>query len=929
MSSPPITSMPFGPVPPATRFEPERLRRETARLVRLFVEVLRDNGAAAIAQRLRVPGADTPPTASGAASASSPPSKTGPAPKSDAVDDQALRGSLIQAHGIVFHLLSLAEEQHVAATLHRASDAPWTFDAVVRALAGRGLNPERVRRVLDGFEIQPVLTAHPTETKRVTILEAHRRLYQDLAELQRLPADDPRVPELEEALRTQLEVLWHTGDIHLEKPRVIDEVENGLFYFRETFYPLTPTVLARLEQVLQAAFPGERFDVPAVLQFSSWRGGDRDGNPFVTAEVTRHTLRRHARFILDCYAQELEELIHRLSPSIHEVPISMELQQSLARDRAEVPEFAALEARNPHEPYRVKLAAMRQRVLARAEALQAEDRASWPAHAYRQIDDALEDLRVVSDSLRQHGGPHAAAAWLRPLERRMATFGFHLAKLDIRQSSDVLEQAMDELALNAGELPYLPRVEEARQAWLQERMVSPIPLSRASHAYTDATRELLATVRAIPWAQRTLDPEGVGSYIVSMTREVSDLLMVYLLCRDAGLWAGDACPLSIVPLFETIDDLRRAPRVLEDLFACPVVQRSLALRGMRQQVMVGYSDSNKDGGFITAQWEIYQAQDAMMRVADVSGVVLKFFHGMGGSISRGGGPTHRTIMALPPRTLRGRIKITEQGETISSKYLNPDTALYHLERLAGSVMAASLENELEPATVPHEFLEELARLSQTACAAYRALVEDPSFVAYFRAASPVDVLGQLNIGSRPVKRKPTSGIRDLRAIPWVFAWTQNRHLISAWYGAGAAFDAALTDPDRLNRLQRMAGRWRFFNNLLLSLRVSLLTADMNVAAWYAQLLPDPAARTRLFGRIREEYQRTVTTLLRITQTERLEDGLPDVAFSYALRADALTEINRLQVSLLARFQAGRASEQEQADLLLTINALAAGLRTTG
>jgi phosphoenolpyruvate carboxylase len=309
--------------------------------------------------------------------------------------------------------------------------------------------------------------------------------------------------------------------------------------------------------------------------------------------------------------------------------------------------------------------------------------------------------------------------------------------------------------------------------------------------------------------------------------------------------------------------------------------------------------------------------------------VLKFFHGMGGSISRGGGPTHRTIMALPPRTLRGRIKITEQGETISSKYLNPDTALYHLERLAGSVMAASLENELEPATVPHEFLEELARLSQTACAAYRALVEDPSFVAYFRAASPVDVLGQLNIGSRPVKRKPTSGIRDLRAIPWVFAWTQNRHLISAWYGAGAAFDAALTDPDRLNRLQRMAGRWRFFNNLLLSLRVSLLTADMNVAAWYAQLLPDPAARTRLFGRIREEYQRTVTTLLRITQTERLEDGLPDVAFSYALRADALTEINRLQVSLLARFQAGRASEQEQADLLLTINALAAGLRTTG
>lgn len=908
-------------------FDTAQIKADVARLVKLFIEVLESSSSAKIASRLLMPQGST-----------------GLLPPPISVQDLREPGFLenwIQAHSILFHLLNIAEERHAAA-LRRRTEPPGTedgspaasplnFETAVGAWLRREIPPEQIKGFLTGFEIQPVLTAHPTEAKRVTILEHHRRIYQELAQLARGDLGPGERREIEERIQACIELLWQTGDIYLEKPRVMDEVENGLFYFRETFYPLAPAVLTGFYRTLKRAFPAERFEMPAVLQFSSWRGGDRDGNPFVTAAVTRRTLIRHALFVLERYTEELEDLIRRFSQSIREAPISQELALSLEQNRRTVPGFRELEVRNPHEPYRVQLAAVRLRLLARAEAIRAGfDPAQWPPHAYLKTTDLLEDLAILRRSLEQHGGTRAAETWLRPLELRVKTFGFHLAKLDLRENSEALECAVDELAAAEGEGSTLKRPEPERRAWLQQALASPRLLLKEGYSYTETTREVLETVRVMPWARQSLDAESIGSYIISMTRDVSDLLIAYLLCKEAGLWQEGACPLSIVPLFETIEDLRRSPTILAEIFTCPTVRRSLALRRMLQQVMVGYSDSNKDGGFLAAQWAITTAQTEMTRVADQHGVILKFFHGTGGSISRGGGPTHRTLLGLPPGTLRGRIKITEQGEAISSKYLNADTALYNLQQLVGSVMAASLENELGPQKIPGEFTEEMERLAQEAYAAYRRLVEDPGFVAYFRAASPIDIIGRLNIGSRPTKRgKETTGIGNLRAIPWVFSWTQNRHLISGWFGAGTALAAAAADPGRLARLRRMCSDWRFFNNLLMSLKVSLLTADMEIAGWYSQLAPDETARGRIYGKIFREYKQTVAAVLTMTSAQRLDENLPNWAMVGSLRLPAIREMNRIQVELLRKVQNGAATDTDLTRLLLTINCIAAGLRNTG
>jgi phosphoenolpyruvate carboxylase len=471
--------------------------------------------------------------------------------------------------------------------------------------------------------------------------------------------------------------------------------------------------------------------------------------------------------------------------------------------------------------------------------------------------------------------------------------------------------------------------EAQRRAFLLREIASPRPLIAHDGAYSAATNEVIDTFRIVPWAWSTIDAESIGSYIVSMTRDVSDILIVYLLLKETGSFRDGLCPLSVVPLFETIDDLRRAPKIMEELFGCGVVIGSVPLRNGLQQIMIGYSDSNKDGGLLTASWELFKAQDRLAQVCDRFGVEVKFFHGMGGSISRGGGPADRTIFALPPGTLRGRIKITEQGEVISTKYANPDTAVYHLKRLAGSVMAASLENELGARPLPAEFFEEMEAVSNDAFAAYRRLVEDGDFVSYFRRASPVEVIGELNIGSRPVKRRATRGVGDLRAIPWVFSWTQNRHLISGWYGAGSALAAAAADPARLERLRRMYADWRFFRNFLASVAVSALTADLSVAKWYADLCDGAAWRARIYELIESEHRRTAQALTTIAGVPSLEDIVPGFSTTARLRFPAIRKMNELQVELLRRVQRKEATEADQAHLLLSISCIAAGLRNTG
>jgi len=910
----------------AADFDPEQFKKESFRLKEFLAEVLSSSGASDIAGML-------PALASAEETEAS---------WRRQFENMLQREGVIQAYSILFHLFNVAEElcgahsrrKREETELHensRSSASPvWAFRSAIDMLVRQGVQSDQIKELLSSFEIQPVLTAHPTEAKRVTVLEGHKRIYDELSRLNQPDLTSREIQEISERVKAQIEILWQTGDIYLEKPRVMDEVENGLFYFKNTFYPLIPVVLSRLYRALKQAFPDERFDIPALIQFSSWRGGDRDGNPFVTAAVTKQTLRRHSIFILELYMEEVSELIRKFPHSSWKMKQSQDLMQSLAEDRKSAPSFPEHEVRNRHEPYRIKLSIIRSRIEARKEAIEKKlEPEQWPLHAYRRPRELLDDLMVIRKSLEHNASNRAAEVWLRPFEFRVKTFGFHLAKVDFRENSEVLERAMDEVSVLAGAGSYLKKSEAERCAWLQKEIVSSRPLMASWQPYSPTTTEVLETFRVIPWARKCLDPELIGSYIISMTRNVSDLLMVYLFMKEVGIFEGRICPVSVVPLFETIHDLRRSPAILNDLFSFSVVHESLIPRKQMQQVMVGYSDSNKDGGITTAAWEIYKAQGEMSRVAIGKGLNLKFFHGTGGSISRGGAPTQRTILSLPPGTLHGRIKLTEQGEVISSKYANPETALYHLKLLAGSVMAASLENKLHPLTIPQDFIEEMERLSESAYRAYRSLVEDPGFVTYFRSASPIDVIGLLNIGSRPVKRKETTGIQDLRAIPWVFSWTQNRHLISGWYGLGSALTEAIRDPQRLAVIGRMYKEWRFFINLIMSVKTSLLTADMKVAGWYSGLCADEEIRARIFGVIQSEFECAVSAILKVTETKSLDEEHPNFARVSAIRFPAIREMNRLQVELLKKIQTETATEADKSHLLLTINCVAAGLRNTG
>ncbi len=852
------------------------------------------------------------------------------------VKDPNLLAGIVQAHSILFHLLNIAEE-HNTSVQRRVLDCEdthhsliWNFQATLEKLVKKGLTSDQLNELLAEFEVQPVLTAHPTEAKRVSVLEGHGRIYKDLTmltEKNRLPWEKRAIIE---RIRTQIEILWQTGDIYLEKPRVIDEVENGLFYFRNTFYDVVPVVLSRLYQGIRAVFPRTKFEIPAIIQFSSWRGGDRDGNPFVTADVTRETLIRHSKCITELYLNDLLQLIKNLSHSSLTCEISKEAQNLLIKYEQIIPDFESIKKRNPHEPYRMLLSAISERLKARQVAVdEGVPRENWPSEAYATSDELLDEVIILRKSLSKNGGEGAAENWIRPLELRIKTFGLHLARLDIRENSTSIENALDEISLAAGAGSYRAKNEKQRRAWLIREFESTRPLVASWHKYSEQTQEVIDTFKVITWAWKHLDNEAIGSYILSMTRKVSDLLMVYVLVKEVGGLKDKRCPLSIVPLFETIDDLKRADKILSELYAIPFVRESIAMRNRIQQVMVGYSDSNKDGGILTSQWQIYRAQETITQVNKRHKIRTKIFHGMGGSISRGGGPTHRTVLGMPAGTLTGKIKLTEQGEVISSKYANQDTALYQLKLLASSVMTASLTNTVAKHVEPPRFRKEMEKLSKTAYTQYRSLVERREFVNYFSATTPLEYIGMLNIGSRPAKRRATQGIQDLRAIPWVFSWTQNRHLISGWYGAGAALMEAVSDPKRLTLLQEMYREWIFFNNVILSLRKSVMMTDIHIAEKYSKLSPDAKSRQTIFEAIRKDYDCLEKALLTLCEIESIDEDLPNAALVGKLRESAISEIHDIQIGLLRKIKSGKAKDEDYTHLLLTLNCIAAGLRNTG
>lgn len=861
-----------------------------------------------------------------------------------AAPDPALLGRALQTQGIWFQLLSIAE-QNASMRQRRQTEVeegwdelPGTFAHVFARASGPALSADRVRALLGRLLVHPVITAHPTEAKRVTILEKHRRIYRRLVELES-PRWTPRERQgLVDGLAHEIELLWLTGELRLIRPTVPQEVFWGLHFFNETLFEAVPDLLDKLERVLAQRFPGEAFDLPPFFQFGSWIGGDRDGNPFVTADVTRGTLFENRLTALRRYARRLAELLQALSITERQVPIFPRFRQALDQMLAATERSHALIERNPGEVFRQYLVGMLARVEATIAATERRTSTADPC-GYASADALVADLRVVEDALAYAGSAALARAMVRPVRREVEAFRFSTVRLDLRDNSAKTTAALVALWRRTSDTAGAPPepASAAWRAWLMAELARPLPSAPLPSA-PEAT-ECLDMLRLVPELRLAVDREAFGAFVLSMTRSAADVLGVYLLAKHAGLYADEAgiesCTLPIVPLFETIDDLRGAPAIVRELLATPLVRRSVRAQGGVQEVMIGYSDSNKDGGFLTSNWELYKAQLKLARLGRECGVPIAFFHGRGGSVSRGGVPAGDAIAAQPAGSIDGRLRITEQGEVVSFKYANRGTAQYQIELLAASVIEHSLMTEREDALPPRGELDEaMEALSGAAHAAYRTLIDHPALVAYFQAASPLEELTLLNLGSRPARRSGSGSLADLRAIPWVFAWSQNRHFVPSWYGVGSGIATFLQIRGERGRdlLRRLFADSRLFRLIVDEVEKTLAYVDLRIAREYALLVPDAAARDAIFPRIEDEYHRTVDMVLRISGGAAPGERFPRFHRRLVRRLPTIDRVNRQQIELLRRCRAAdddAAREEQLSALLLSINCLAAGFGATG
>jgi len=856
----------------------------------------------------------------------------------DAPPDLVARA--IQAQGMWFQLLSIAE-QNAAMRQRRQSEVErgheqvrGTFAQVISTAARAGLPPQEARATVAALRVRPVITAHPTEAKRVTVLEKHRRIYRRLVDLE-APRWTPRErTALVDNLRTEIELLWLTGELHLEKPTVDQELAWGLYFVNENLFEVVPELIEKLERALRQAYPGENFEVPPFFQFGSWIGGDRDGNPFVTNEVTRRALLENRMASLRRYRQRVSDLVRALSPTERAAPIAPQFREALTRLLDASGDRERIERRNPGEVFRLYATCILRR-LDQAMAGEVQE-------AYATADELIADLRTLEAGLVAARCATVATLLVRPVRREVEAFRFSTFRLDVRDNSPRLTTALVALwrARNQGEPPPPPPPPEPAsvqwRAWLVTELGRPLQGDQGSPP-SDAA-ELCGLFRLIREMRDRLDREAIGSFVLSMTHDAADVLGVYLLAKEGGLFADaagvESCTLPIVPLFESIDDLRRAPDIMRDLLQVPVVRRSIRAQGGVFEVMIGYSDSNKDGGFLSSNWELAKTQVRLTRLGRECGVPIAFFHGRGGSVSRGGAPTGRAIAAQPAGSIQGRLRLTEQGEVVTFKYANRGTAAYQTELLAASVLEHSLKSEREDALVPStEFDEAMEALSGAAHAAYRRLVEHQHLVTYFQAASPVEEIALLNIGSRPARRTGVRTLADLRAIPWVFAWTQNRHFIPGWFGVGTGVATFLEVRGARGEalLKRMFSDFRLFRLIMDEAEKTLAYVDLEIARQYADLVADPWIRQEIFTLVTDEYHRTVDVVRRLTGCTGLAERFPQFRQRLANRLPTLDQVNRQQIELLRRYRAAppeRAGDH-LAPLLLSINCIAAGFGTTG
>ncbi len=835
---------------------------------------------------------------------------------------------VLQAYGIGFQLFNIAEQN--AAIRHRRAiedelgpeQVPGSFSSAFAHARAVGLDADAVRDRLQGVQIVPVLTAHPTEAKRVTVLEIHRRIYVLLKELEETRYTERERQRMTRAIRDEIDLLWMTGEIRLTKPTVPEEIAWILHFFDESLYRGARDLFWQLSQALEEHYPEAQFETPPLLHFGCWVGGDRDGNPHVTPEVTREALDGYRDAALSHLSRQMAEARSQLSIAAHAVTVPAEFLSRLDVMLGGHADADALRARNPQEVFRQYLSLLMRRLEATREDA---------AEGYATAAELVEDLKALEEGLRETDCRSIADLLVRPLRLEAQVFGFHTVSLDLRENSTVINNTLAALyrQQEGGEPP--EPGSDAWTEWLKRRLAEPmetLPEFALEDEMAQRTLELFQLIGEVA-DRRGMEP--FGAFILSMTHTPADLLGVYLLAKYGGLFSDlkncETCRLPVVPLLETIEDLRRGPVLLREMLDIPMVRRSV--RAGVMEVMVGYSDSNKDGGFLCSNHEVSLAQSRMRRVGEERGVPVAFFHGRGGSSSRGGMPAGRAIAAQPPGTIGGRMRLTEQGEVVSGKYANRGYAETQLEILAASVLEHSLPDEESRHPGFEEAMEALSQLSYTA---YRKLADHPGLVMFYQDASPVEELALLKIGSRPMRRFGANTLDDLRAIPWVFAWTQNRMMIPGWYGVGDAIAEFVRvrgeEGERL--LRTMFEEHRLFRLVIDEVEKTLYQVQLDIAGDYAALVPEPEVGAEIFAMIEQEYGRTCQAVLQVSGSEALCERFVMFRDRLSRRLPIIDRVSREQVELIKLCRSQERPETlDLVPLLLSINCVAAGLGWTG
>ena len=856
-------------------------------------------------------------------------------------------GWILRAFATYFRLVNTAEQhyrvQRLRAYRRTKKAPPGSLEETFRDFKRQGITVDVLERLLHRCLIMPVFTAHPTEAMRRTVLEKHSRIWRLLEKFDRRDLLPDERLRLENEIRRNITSLWQTEETRSYQITVLDELSNGLYYFQNALFKAIPAFYRELERSLRSVYPESSGHIPSFIRFGSWLGGDRDGNPNVTAAITWKALQRKARLVLDLYCKSVEELFVERSESAKLIGVSEELRTSVKEDEelfAGLPDAA--DVRNPEELYRVKLSQMYRRLKLHRQFVEGTFVES--RFLYQSSAEFLRDLRMMDRSLRSHKGGALADGTLKDLIRQVETFGFHLTTTDIRQNSDVHWSTVEELARQSGAI-YNGFSADQRAAWLTEQICARGPVTLDESALSVMSKEVLATFRTIKRSLYEIDSNAVRSYVVSMTSSESDILEVLYLMKVTGLlipknkrWLST---IDIVPLFETINGLRQAPETMTRLYENEAYSKHLEARERHQEIMVGYSDSNKDGGIVRSHAELFTAQRVLAEVSRRHGVDWMFFHGRGGTVGRGGGPEYQAILALPHEAINDKIKITEQGEVLALKYAHPSIAQRSLELATSAMLLACspLPKKRHYNGRRKEWEGVLENIAEFSYRKYRETVyERNDFVQYFLQATPVQEIGRMNIGSRPAKRVDSNHIEDLRAIPWVFGWMQSRHVVPGWLGAGTGIQLFLNAGEknskhRLATLRTMYREWPPFTALLDNIQMTMAKADLAIAEMYAGLVDPADIGKTIYDELRREFELTQSMILKVTEQKSLLDNNPTLQRSIRLRNPYVDPMSHIQVELLRRLRRDDLPQDEYRlleDLVfLSINGIAAGLRNTG